>query len=61
MVAPVVVARPVDGLHEYVLAPVADNVVADPEQIVVAPPPADTDGSVFTVIVLVAVVLLALE
>ena len=52
-----VALKPVDGLHEYVAAPVAVSVVFAPLQIV-ASLPAFTTGNWFTVTVLTALVAL---
>ena len=46
--APVVADRPVDGDHEYVVPPVAVNVVEDPLQIA-TPEPAPIVGNAVTV------------
>lgn len=55
MGVPVVAVRPDDGVHAYVVAPLALIVVDEPLHIVVVPPPAVTTGSAFTVIARVAV------
>ena len=54
--APVVPDKPVDGLHEYVVPPVAVSVVDEPLQIAM-PEPALIAGIALTVTVTVAVLL----
>jgi hypothetical protein len=54
--APVVVFSPAEGLHEYIVAPLTDKLVDEPEQIVVLLEPVNA-GTAFTVIDLVAVLL----
>ena len=54
--APVVADKPVDGLQEYVVLPVAVNIVEEPLQIA-TPEPAPIVGIALTVTVTVAVLL----
>ena len=54
--APVVPDKPVDGLHEYIVPPVAVNIAEEPLQIA-TPEPAPTTGIALTVTVTVAVLL----
>ena len=54
--APVVPDKPVDGLQEYVVPPVAVSVVEEPLQIA-TPEPAPMEGIALTVTVTVAVLL----
>ena len=54
--APVVADKPVDGDHEYVVPPVAVNIVEEPLQIA-TPEPAPIVGIALTVTATVAVLL----
>ena len=56
ILAPVVADKPVEGLQEYVVPPVAVNIVEEPLQIA-TPEPTPMEGIALTVTVTIAVLL----